>query len=247
LDPAWLRGDPSAFELLGRFFGFDALELQLFAANDDESRQEIRDGLARIVELTGANPATLAELEAELRVRKKRAQDVARCRKLGLHIQAAIKLALEAQSLTVKVVDVGYDFDVSYNDLDDAASTFEVGAYFVEVKATTKGDAKLTPKQAATASERADRYVLCVVDLSGIPEERLDEPWSIEAVSSLARLVPKIGARVQGTWELVEEARTSEVPLRNDSVLRYAVRPEVWQEGCSIREWVGAAFRSEGS
>ncbi len=210
LNPAWLWGNPSALELLRLFFGFDTLDLQLLAAPDDKSRQELRDDLARIVELAGANPETLREVEAELRVKKKRAQDVARCRRLGLDVQAAIKLALEAQGLTVKVADVGYDFDVSYSDLDDAASMFEVGAYFVEVKATTKGDAKLTPKQAETASERADRYVLCVVDLRGLPEERLDKPWSIEEVSSLARLVPQIGVQGnRGAGEHVEACRGS--------------------------------------
>jgi hypothetical protein len=233
--------------LLGRFFRFDALDLQLLAAPDDESRQELRNRLARIVELAGANPETLVKVEAELQLKKKRAQDVARCRKLGLNVQAAIKLALEAQNLTVKVVDVGYDFDVSYADLDDAASQFEVGSYLVEVKATAQGDAKLTPKQAQTASQRADRYVLCVVDLRGMTEERLDQPWAIEDVVPLARLVPQVGALVQGTWELVEEARTSEVGLRNENALRYAVCPDVWEKGCSIREWVAATFNAAGT
>ena len=180
-------------------------------------------------------------------MKKKRAQDVARCRKLGLDVQVAIKHALEAQSLTVKVVDVGYDFDVSCADLDDAASQFEVGSYLVEVKATTQGDAKLTPKQAQTASQRADRYVLCVVDLRGMTEERLDQPWAIEDVLPLARLVPQVGALVEGTWKLVEEARTSEVGLRNENALRYAVRPDVWEKGCSIREWVAATFKPAGA
>lgn len=130
--------------------------------------------------------------------------------------------------MTVKIVDVGYDFDVSCADLDDAASRLEVGSYFIEVKATTQGDAKLTPKQAEIASQRAERYVLCVVDLRGIPEERLDMPWSINDVLSIARLVPQVGVLVQGTWELVAEARTNAVALRNENALRYAVRPDVW-------------------
>lgn len=243
LNPAWLRGNPAALELLGRFFGFDALDLQLLAAADEESRQELRDRLARIVDLAGANPDTLSDVEAELEERKKRARDVARCRKLGLEVQAAIQRALEAQNLTVKVVDVGYDFDVSCRDLDDAASQFEVGSYFVEVKATTQGDAKLTPKQAETASQRPDRYVLCVVDLRAVSQERLDEPWSIDDVSSLAHLVPQVGVRVQGTWSLVEEAKTSEVGLRNENALRYAVGPAVWEAGSSISAWVAALFQ----
>ena len=190
LDPTWLRGNAAALELLGRFFGFDALDLQLLAAPDDGGRQVLRDRLARIVELSGANPETLVEVEAELQAKKKRIQDVARCRKLGLDVQAAIKLALEAQSLTVTIVDVGYDFDVSYSDLDDAASRLEVGSYLFEVKATTQGDAKLTPKQAQTASQQADRYALCVVDLRGMPEDRLDQHWAVDDMLALAHVVP---------------------------------------------------------
>lgn len=243
LDAAWLRGNTAALELLGRFFGFDALDLQLLAASDDASRQALRDRLARIVELSGADSETLVQVEAELQAKKKRSQEIARCRKLGLDIQAAIKLALEAQHLTVDVIDVGYDFDVSCSDLDDAASRLEVGSYFVEVKATTHGDAKLTPRQAATAAQRAERYVLCVVDLRAIAQERLDEPWSVDDVLSLARLVPHVGALVQGTWQLVEEARSSEVALRNENALRYAVRPAAWESGCTIGEWVAATFK----
>lgn len=243
LDPSWLPGNTPALELLGRFFGFDSLDLQLLAAHDDKSRQDLRDSLARIVGLAGANPETLVEVEAELQVKKKRAQDVARCRKLGLDIQAAIKCALEAQSLTVNVVDVGYDFDVLCADLDDAASQFEVGSYFIEVKATTQGDAKLTPRQAQTASQRPERYVLCVVDLRAMTEERLDQPWDTEDVVSHAYLVTRIGELVRGTWKLVEEARTSAIELRNETALRYAVQPEVWEKGCSIHEWVAANFK----
>jgi hypothetical protein len=243
LDPAWLQGNPAALELLGRYFGFDALDLQLLAASDDDARRRLRDGLARIVELAGADPDTLVAVETELKEKRKRAQVVARCRKFGLEVQAAIKVALEAHNLAVDVVDVGYDFEVSYGDLDDAASRFEIDSYFIEVKATTQGDAKLTPKQAETASQRADRYVLCVVDLRGVPDDLLDQPWSAEDILALVRLVPQIGARVRETWELVDEATSSEVGLRNENALRYAVPPEVWQGGSSISEWVTTAFK----
>ena len=113
----------------------------------------------------------------------------------------------------------------------------------VEVKATTHGDAKLTPRQAETASQQNERFVLCVVDLRGVPEERLDRPWAAQDVLSLARLLPHVGARVQTTWHLVEEARSSEVGLRNENALRYAVPPDVWQKGCSLSDWVAAAFK----
>lgn len=242
LDPTWLHENAAAIELLGEFFGFDALDLQLLAAFDEDSRQELRDRLARIVKLANADPAALGQVEEELQTKKKRARDVARCRKLGLDVQAAIRLALEERNLEVRVVDVGYDFDVSYRDLDDLASECEVGSYFVEVKATTQGDARLTPKQAEVASQRSDRYVLCVVDLRGVPDERLDQQWGASDVLAITRLLPQVGRLVQGTWELVEKARVSEIKLRNESALRYAVRPDAWEGGLSIADWISTTF-----
>jgi hypothetical protein len=51
-----------------------------------------------------------------------------------------------------------------------------------------------------------------------------------------------VGTLVHGTWELVAEARGSEVKLRNESVLRYAVPANVWKNGLSIAEWVEKTF-----
>jgi hypothetical protein len=242
LDPSWLHGNAPAQELLSQFFGFDALDLQLLAAFDEEKRQELRDRLAHIVALAYADPATLAAVETELHARQQRSREVNRCRTLGLAVQDAIKAALENHGLRVDVVDHGYDFDVSYDDIDDASSRLDVGSYLVEVKATTQGDAKLTPKQAEVASSTPDRFVLCVVDLRGIPIERLDQPWKPEDVSPLVHLVPQIGLRIQGTWQLVESARTRQVGVRNERALRYAVPPAAWDGGYAISDWVGVAF-----
>ena len=45
------------------------------------------------------------------------------------------------------------------------STRFTVGPYLLEVKATTTGQARLTPLQAETASKKPDDYLLCVVDL----------------------------------------------------------------------------------
>lgn len=120
-------------------------------------------------------------------------------------------------------------------------------SYYVEVKATTHGDAKLTPKQAETASAAVDRYVLCVIDLRAVPDERLDETWTPEDVIPLAHVVAGIGEHVQSTWSLVEEARSEEVGIRNERALRYAVPPSVWEHGCSIADWITQAFTHRGA
>ena len=91
------------------------------------------------------------------------------------------------------------------------------------MKATTKGQARLTPMQAKTASNESPRYVLCVVDLRGLREEELDSEWTAQRVEPLARLVPDVGDKVEETYALVETAATAQVAIRNEGALRYEV------------------------
>jgi len=131
--------------------------------------------------------------------------------------------------------------------MEDLAAKIEVGSYLLEVKATTTGQARLTPTQATTATEESSRYALCVVDLRGVSSEELDREWTAEEVESLAVIVSDIGESVRETWELVESARTSSVAIRNDAALRYEVATSIWESGISISEWaamISAASRA---
>src|SRR5207244_832974 len=127
------------------------------------------------------DPAAYERVAQKLEDDKRRSREVERCRKLGLAVQKAVKASLEARGLKLTLVDRGFDYrvDVPVEDvLADASSRFEVGAYLLEVKATTQGGARLTPVQAATAAQETGRYVLCVVDLRGVASERLDGLWT---------------------------------------------------------------------
>ena len=99
--------------------------------------------------------------------------------------------------------------------LDEVSSTFDVGPYLLEVKATTTGQARLTSMQAETASYKSDRYVLCVVDLRSIQEEQLSAEWSASMVELLAKIVPDIGTRIKGTYSLVRDAKSRSISVRN--------------------------------
>jgi hypothetical protein len=156
-------------------------------------------------------------------------------------IQEAIRLALESYGLAVKLVDKGFDYEVGFprdNELEEAAIRFEVGTYLVEVKATTKGGARLTPTQAETASAQSSRYVRCVVDLRAFPGDPLDTEWTTASAEPLAKFVSDIGSEVKATWMLVDEAKSRSVGIRNESALRYEVPASVWETGISMREWV---------
>ena len=242
LDPSWLQDNDDAIRLLSECFGFDELELRLLGiAPDDEDRQELRNSLAELVETGGADPRFYINLAEEVEARQQRRRDIDRCRALGIAVQGAIGEALRRRNLDVKLVDKGFDYEVALrNDdvLHDTASTFELGPYLVEVKATTTGQARLTPTQAETAAREPARYVLCVVDLRQVLDEDLESDWTADRVEALATLVPNIGGTVGQTYGRIESATTLDVSIRNESALRYEVSPEIWESGTSIDGWV---------
>ncbi len=244
LDPAWLGQNDAAVHLLSEFFGFDTLELRLLATEPDETRRrELRDGIARLVEAAGADPQVYTKLASELEESQLRRTQVDSLRRLGLAVQEAVKGALEGPGRRVELEDKGFDYKVSLEpggQIDEASLYFEVKPYFVEVKATTRDEVRLTPAQARMASQNAQRYVLCVVDLRGVTPERLAGEWTSADVEAYAKVVPDIGSRVNDTWELVEWARTNEVSIRNESALRYGVPAGVWQAGVSMSQWLQA-------
>ncbi|MCY3766795.1 MAG: ATP-binding protein [Gemmatimonadetes bacterium] len=242
LNPLWLQNNDDAISLLSEWFGFDQLELRLLGiVQDPNERQELRDSLAELVEMGGADPQLYSNLAQEVEVRRQRKHDVEQCRALGLAVQSAIGEVLRRYKLDVKLVDKGFDYEVALRNEDilhDTGSVFDLGPYLVEVKATTSGPVRLTPKQAATAASARGRYVLCVVDLRRKSEMDLEEDWGANGVEGLARFVHDIGNTVGETYEWVEVARTLDVGIRNESALRYEVPPEIWESGVSITDWV---------
>ncbi len=248
LDPSWLEHNDAAVTLLSKWFGFDELELRLLGtAPDSEKRKALRDGLARLVECAGSDLSVYEALARDIETRRNRARDIARYRKLGFSIQDAIKDALEARDLKVTLIDRGYDFDVvpeTDHVLIQACGRVEIGPYLLEVKATTTGQARMTPTQAATARSEAARYVLCVVDLSGVAEDRLDGKWTAADAEPIALIITDIGAKVRETCEHIDRARESEIAIRNDQALRYEVPAKVWRSGVSITEWVEQIWQS---
>jgi hypothetical protein len=243
LEPSWLDGNNDAIELLSKCFGYDALKLRLLvAATDENARQKIRDDLANLVEAAGSDLDILTDLANDIEARKKQKRDINRWRKLGLAVQAAVQEALEARNLKVKVVDIGGDFEVVIQQgggIDEASlAQLEIRDFIVEVKATTQGEARMTPTQAVNAAAKPERYVLCVVDLRNVPEIDLDKDWTARRVEPLMRLMPNIGPYVQDTTDLIEAARNCEVRIRNDAALRYGVPAKVWETGIPLDDWL---------
>lgn len=242
LDPAWLENNDPAIRLLSEWFEFDELELRLLGlAPDPEKRRELRSSIAKLVESGGADPGFYSSLTDYIEQQRRKSRDIERCKSLGIAVQKAVKAALDGYGLNLKLIDYGFDYEVSDATDDlmaDASTKFEVGSYLLEIKATTIGQARLTPTQAETASAEATRYVLCVVDLRDVPEDELDGEWTTDRIEELARINSDIGDSVKETCELVEVARTNSIGIRNDAALRYEVPESVWEDGASISDWV---------
>lgn len=242
LNPAWLQGNPHGAELLVRHFGLDALDVHLLAAAADEkTRQQLRDSLARIVEVAGGDVQLIDELATKAHQRQ---QNVNLMRKLGLAVQQGVLEALEARNLQVQHDDHGYDFLVSSNDdPEDISLQFRIGQYKVEVKTTTTGEPRLTPLQASTCAAEPQTFVLCVVDLRAYPSNVHEVEWTAELVSPLCRLLSGSAIPIAQTLGFVEVAEESDVPIRNVCSLRYAVTSDLWGAGLSFDDWVDTEFR----
>lgn len=249
LKPAWLEQNDAAIRLLSEWFEFDRLELRLLGIEpDSEKRDELRNGLARLVEYGGADPEFYSSLADQVEARKRQQRDIENFRLLGLGVQEAIKATLEAYELDLELIDQGFDYKVTVPSdhvivIDDLSRKFTVGPYLLEVKATTTGQTRLTSLQAKTASLETDYYVLCVVDLRSLEYEDPVSEWSASVVEPLAKIVPDIGSKVEGTYSLVEDAKSRSIAIRNESALRYEVPSEVWESGISIAQWVSSVLK----
>jgi hypothetical protein len=245
LDAKWLHGNPDGGQLLVQHFGLDALDVGLLAAASDEgTRQKLRDSLAKIIAVVGANSQVIEELAVKAQQRQR---DVNLMRKLGFAVQQCVQEALEQHGLHIEPDDYGYDFLVTVNedDPEDLSSQFKIAQYKVEVKTTTTGEPRLTPLQASTCVSEPETFVLCVVDLRNYPTDIHAVEWTASTVSPLCRLLSGTEIPIRETLSFVENAEGSDVPIRNVSALRYAVGTDIWEAGTGFGEWVETAFDTD--
>ena len=258
LEPDWLQNNPHAIDLLHRVFGFKRLALMIENLEPDvesnlvkllqepdamKSAVENLDAIKAIAEnpevmslISEVEPDEIQKLSEEFKKQKQQARMREDNRNFGHAVQGVLAEAIESYGFVPKLVDRGFDYEVS---LDDAPFSFDVGSgsYFLEVKATTTGEVRLTPLQAKTASDYPDRFVLCVIDLRepGIPES-----WEFFDVKPFAKIVTNIGKDISKVYKGVDGFTSVDglVRLRNEQQLRYGVSAKLWEKGISIDEWI---------
>ena len=225
LEPDWLQNNPHAIDLLHRVFGFKQLALMI-----ENLEPEVESNLVKLLQEPDLMKSMVATLEEE----KQKARMRERNRNFGQAVQKVLAEAIESKyDLDLELVDRGYDYEVSPNE---ASASFE-GSYFLEVKATTTGDVRLTPLQAQTASDCPDRFVLCVIDLRG---QKIPESGEFSEVEQFAKIVTNIGNDVSKVYGDVNAFTGADEPvrLRNEQQLRYSVSAKLWEKGISVDQWV---------
>ena len=246
LEPVWLQDNQYAVDLLNRVFGFRQLTLMLESLDGDA---EVEDGLVRLLQEPDLVKSAAADIDmvriavedpevrAFVQDRKLQSDVRNRNRDFGLAVQEAVKEAVESLGLDLHLVDSGYDYEVFP---DNSSFSFEVGSYYLEVKATVSGDVRLTPKQARTAGDNSDRFVLCVVDLSDVPDASSKMAWRADDVFSRAKMVTDMGGYFRDIYEGIASFTKADqlVRLRNEGLLRYGVSKDLWKNGVAIDRWV---------
>ena len=262
-EPSLLRDNAGAVDLLHEVFGFRQLTLMLDSLDSEvesdlvellrdpglvESAVRNRELLKSADEnpdavklISEASPEEIQKIREELEERERQAERREYNRRFGHAAQEALAEAIESHGLDLVLVDRGFDYEVFPGPLDgsleEASFSFEVGSYFLEVKATTSGDVRLTPLQAQTASDSPDRFVLCVIDLRG---QEMQQSWNPSDVEPFAKILTDIGSDVVEVYEGVDAFSSAGIPvrLRNEQQLRYGISTGLWERGVSIGEWV---------
>ena len=249
--------NPTALKLLEamRVTRFDLM--RYFVVNDEESRTELDDTMTNILVSTGGDLSHVRhfvedmemdkDLPNHLAERRERRRIVKQNQRLGGLVEDLVEEALKDEGFTVMRTGIGSDFEIQYDMVEDGE---EVGielskngqTWLVEVKATREQRVRMTARQAETAVERGDGFLLCVVPaIDG--ETNLDR----DDIRGRMRFVQNIGPRVEPLCaeldELNELRDVATSPGNSDIQLeieggtaRIRVDNAAWQDGVHLND-----------
>ena len=137
------------------------------------------------------------DLPKYLEERREQRRLVHENQRLGEHVENLVKEGLEGEGFTVSRTGIGSDFEIEYDLMEEDVGielklSRDDRSWLVEVKATREQRVRMTAKQAETAVERRDGFLLCVVPvgLGGIGLEK-------DGIRANMRFVQNIGPRLE--------------------------------------------------
>ena len=258
-NPGSLKDNPTAAKLL-EAMGITHLDLvRAFGAANDEERKAQDDILAQILVATSGDVGCLnyahqyiedlksdSELPSILAERREQRQRVHENQSLGKQVEDLVKASIKDAGFTVRRKPIGSDFEIEYDVVEhDEEVGIEVTGdnrtWLVEVKATRDQRVRMTERQAQTARQEGDKFLLCVVPLGpGASDPELDVVQAnMRFVENIAHLVTPLCDNLDEFKDLREDITADEhsgVQLEVESgAIRVRVASSVWEnEGFPI-------------
>ena len=268
-EPSSLNGNPAAVKLLEAIgiTHFDLVRAFLATSEDERKRQD--SILTGILDAAGGKTDRLDHarqyieylkddeaLPQVLEDRQKQRQVVHENQSLGKQVEDLVRKSLENEGFEVRRKPIGSDFEIEHDALEgDEESGIEVEGldrtWLVEVKATRGNTVRMTEKQANTAKEDGNRFLLCVVPLDDDKSS-----LTLEEVSSSMRFVQNIGPSVAPLCDdldqfkaLREDITTSDVSavqlIVDAGTVRVQVAAPVWEgEGFQLEDLLNRLLES---
>ena len=197
---ASLADNPAAVKIL-EAIGITQFDLtRHFMAATDEERAEQEKEFTKILISSDGDLGPVREFVEK---RRERSLTARRNQHLGAQVEDLVRQSLESEGFIVKRTGTGSDFQIQPDDaarlddderLDDAASLKlerDGKSWLIEVKATRDYRVRMSNRQAITAVEERDGFLLCVV-----PIGRVKPDPELEDVRASMRFVSDIGARL---------------------------------------------------
>ncbi|HTR29415.1 MAG TPA: hypothetical protein VMH27_09090 [Puia sp.] len=200
------------------------------------------------------DPGIKSEYEKRLRNKK----IISRNQKIGQLVEELLKKTILAFKQKGYLINIerrpfGSDYvvtDESSDLVNDANKRegFVINDWLIELKATGKEYASMTPLQAKTAVNEKNNYALIVVPLDGSDPD-------LDYVQSNARVIKSIGKRIEAVipdYDDVENKK-SELSMGRDGVsikiddqeIRFRISSQIWQseEAENIESFVDLTFK----
>ena len=263
-EPSSLNGNPVAVMLL-EAIGITHFDLvRAFVAETEEERRHQDRILTGILDAAAGKMERLNQaqqyieylkddeaLPQVIEERQNQRRVVRENQSLGKQVEELVRKSLEKQEFVVRRKPIGSDYVIEHDALEgEEESGIEVEGsnrkWLVEVKATRGQAVRMTEKQANTAREKGNKFLLCVVQLEG------DQPnLTVEEVSARMKFVQNIGPLVaplcdnlSGFRQLEKDITTgdaSAVQLIVDAgTVRVQVAAPVWEEdGFQLADLLG--------
>lgn len=172
-----------------------------------QDNEDLSQNLEKLLETTEGDLSQVLEYAEERQNRQRRGYENQR---LGSKVEQLVKAILEKEGFSVERTGSGSDFEIS-EDTDDITTLDIVQddqSWLIEVKSTqTENDhqsVRMSSKQAQTAVEKREEFLLCIVPIGS----ENTEP-DLETVRGNMRFIKniheKLGSRVATLCESIEE------------------------------------------